>query len=267
MTFILETSHLLTQEAPLHSPVRCSSFRNFYEISRVALHYNVTVPDLSDELDGRSDIDYDELWSVLSRRWSTSDKPMPERSSPAAWKKAEGKFEGVTLSGEFSYSKRSEGPVFDFSLRPLKLEQSYRLARKFGGDRFFVLGIPGFHHNELPSHLQKDTCNFRAEVISWIANIEQCFLGRTWRAFFVKTMQSGKRLRRQNATGEIKYRVYFFAINGQDFSAPNEAAQREGGSHFFREPMSVEALLDWFMPAKANLEQPALKLFARLQLG
>ena len=233
----------------------------------MAQHYSIPISDLSNDLQGRSNIEYEELWSLLSKRWANTEKPMPEQSSSAAWKRTEGKFEGVTLSGELSFSKKSEDSVFDLRLRPLKLEQSYRLSRAFGGDRFFVLGIPGLDQKELPSHLQRDAESFRAEVISWIANTEHHFLGRSWRAFYVKPQQFGQRFRRAIAPGEAKYRIFFFAVNGEDFPALNDAAKNAPGSQMFRQPMSIEALLDWFMPAKSNLNQPALKLFARLQLG
>ena len=245
-----------------------TSFRSFYEITRVALHYNFHVPELLNDLQGKSNVDYDDLWCILSTRWLGLEKPMPERSSPTAWRRAEGSFQGVALSGELSYSKKSQGTIFDFQLKPLKIEQSYRLSREFGGDRFFVLGIPGLDRKDLPLHLRKDAVKFRSDVISWIANTEHFFLGRSWRAFFVRPQKPGKSFRRQDATGEIKYRVFFFAVDGQDFPALNTAAQNHGaGLQKFRQPMSVEDLLDWFMPAKLNLDQPVLKLFARMQLG
>ena len=196
--------------------------------------------------------------------------PLLERSSLVAWQKADEKFERVSLSGKLKFSDATSGPVFDLALSPLKMESSYRLARKFGHDRFFVVGIPSIEPNDLPPCLKPNkptAIAIRDAIIKWLVECPHSFLGRTWRAFYVKP-ESGKKSQKgvKNKADDIRFRVYLFAEDGTGFV--REAIRGEldprACSHL---PMRVKNMVEWFMPSRNNQSQLALKFFSRLALG
>lgn len=198
---------------------------------------------------------------------------LPEKCSPAVWKRSEQGFKGVALTGSLKFLDQPGDRVFDFQIHPLKIEPTYRLARKFGYDRFFILRIPSIDTKDLPCHLQSDP-DAREAILEWLLHTEHSFLGRKWRAFYVKPESN-----RKPGVGSF-YRVYLFAESGRDFQAVErpssvQAAPRLGvatGSEqdprmFNHLSMTRGELIEWFMPARANREQRALKFFTRLALG
>ena len=93
--------------------------------------------------------DYEQMWSLLRLQLSNGNI-MPEKSPENAWKKAEEDSSRVIISGDIKFNEKVGGPVFQFQLKPLKLDKSSRVSRKFGGDRLFVLGIPSIDTKDLP---------------------------------------------------------------------------------------------------------------------
>lgn len=211
--------------------------------------------------------DYGQLWTNLNAYAQTHGKALPERSSIQAWNAAEGP--GIVLTGELSFREKSGGAVFDYHLKPLKLEKSHRLARKYGGDRFLILDIPGLAPKDLPSYLKKDAAIVRSKVLDWLVHIQHSLLGRKWKSFFVKlkpTIKSrrGDRQESQN----IKHRIYLFAEDGEGFMAREAAVKLfSNGSKLAHRVVTVNDLLDWVLPPTENKGQTILKLFARLALG
>lgn len=208
---------------------------------------------------------YDSLWSCLSSVAKTNGAQVPERSSLTAWDRAGLKFEGVALSGKLKFLDQQKGPCFEFHLNPLKLEPSYRLSRKFGSDRFCVLGMPALGPEGLPSYLRRYHDSARDAIVDWLVGTGHKFLGRMWRAFFTKPDGSKKKGVR-NSMKDSRYRIYLFAEDGvgfRDEARPGEADPRlvDGCRK------TVRDMIEWFMPFKANLHQPSLKFFARLALG
>ena len=236
-------------------------------MSRVALHYEMSLTDLFQNL-RRENGERGEFWSSLERVCKKQGKTPPQRSAPSVWKKTEKSFQGVGLSGELSFVKKASGPIFKFSLNPLKLEKPHRFSNKFDGDRFLVLGLPGFEQKDLPLHLQNNAPAVRDAIISWIVDRDHVLLGRTWRAFYIKPKDDFKtRKSKQRTSDVIRHRVYLFAVTGHGFISSDSAKYYRSGQKLPHVSMTVTQLLDWFIPVKSNMEQPALKLFARLSLG
>lgn len=209
---------------------------------------------------------YDELWRLLRSIVRAHGMSLPERSSLTAWEKATANYDGVSLTGELQYAEQPGGPIFDFSLKPMKVEKSYRLARRFGGDRFCAIGMPGLSSENLPGYLKPNHSAVRESIIKRLVDTEFCFLGRIWRAFYLKPDRKKPRGRKQNSFNEPKFRIYFFAQDGHGFGnqpLTGEADPRRN----FHSPMSIANLIDWFMPAEQNRDQYCLKFFTRLALG
>lgn len=194
------------------------------------------------------------------------DKSLPERCSLMAWERASNHYDGVSLTGDLKYTDQPGAPIFEFELKAMKVEKSYRLARKFGGDRFCVVSMPGVSYENLPGHLKSNHAAVRERIVKRLVDTELCFLGRIWRAFYLKPDAKKPRRGKQNGFNESKFRLYYFAIDGHDFRTPSLTGEVDprGNDHA---PISIEKLVDWFMPAKNNLGQTCLKFFTRLALG
>ena len=239
-------------------------FRQLYEIIRVASTCKLDLSNFLISFNSTFE-SYDSLWSSLTSIAKAHGAHIPERSSLAAWDRAGLKFEGVALTGKLKFLDQQKGPCLEFHLNPLKLEPSYRLSRRFGGDRFCVLGIPGLGPESLPSYLKKYHVSARDAITNWLVSTHHKVLGRTWRAFYTKPDASKKKGIRNSMT-DSRYRIYFFAEDGvgfRDGGRPGEVDPRFPD----RPRTTVEQMLEWFMPFKANLDQPSLKFFARLALG
>ncbi|KAL8973519.1 MAG: hypothetical protein Q9197_002229 [Variospora fuerteventurae] len=266
--------HLAVSPFATADPTKDTSIqlRHLYELSRVATYSNISLQDLLRHFDKASD-SYETLWMSMATVAKTYPAALPEKCSPAVWKRSEQGFKGVALTGSLKFLDQPGDRVFDFQIHPLKIEPTYRLARKFGYDRFFILRIPSIDTNDLPCHLQSDS-DAREAILEWLLHTEHSFLGRKWRAFYVKPESN-----RKPGVGSF-YRVYLFAESGRDFQAVErpsavQAAPRLGvatGSEqdprmFNHLSMTRGELIEWFMPARANREQRALKFFSRLALA
>ena len=192
---------------------------------------------------------------------------MPERSSPTAWDRASKDFQGVALTGKLKILDQQKGGIFEFSLNPLKAESSYRLSRQFGSDRFSIFGIPGIDRDGLPTYLKSSADPAREAISEWLVESDHHFLGRTWRAFYTKPDASKRRQKALKIRDDkTRFRVYFFAENGLGFrQGPRRG---EPDPRLLDRPfISVNDMIEWFMPAKANEDQSYLKFYARLSLG
>ncbi|KAL8832807.1 MAG: hypothetical protein Q9170_004729, partial [Blastenia crenularia] len=193
---------------------------------------------------------------------------MPERSSLAAWKQNKQDFQGVALGGSLSFVDQPGEQIFAFKLNPLKIEPAYRLARKFGHDRFFQLTIPSIEASNLPHHLRSDP-SAREAIVDWLVNTEHTFLGRRWRVFYVRNESTKKTATNsQTRFTDVKrfYRVYLFAESGCDFQMKRGSGEKDPRM-FNHTPITRADLIEWFMPTKDNKKQRALKFFTRLALG
>lgn len=261
---LFDETPFLSSSNPGHQFV---SFRQLYEVTRVSIHCKLPMGDFFSCL-GRSINDYEDLWSSLGVIVKTRGQTLPERSGLIAWAKAGEGFEGVALSGELKFAEQRGSPTFEFRLRPLKLERSYRFSRKYGSDRFCVISIPGLDAESLPSYLKQESNMARETIIKWLNDANHRFLGRSWRAFFVKPESSTKKTKRRNQASfnEFKYRIFLFAEDGNDFRNENQFGELDSRKPN-HPPKTVKSLVDWFMPASENRDELSLKLFTRLSLG
>lgn len=235
-------------------------------MTRIARACNLPIVDFSKFLKQGID-DYDQLWTALSSVTKKHNATMPERSSTAAWKRAGTSYDCVGLTGGLKFSEHPNEPLLNFDLKPIKLESSYRLSRKFGGDRFCIITMPGMEHSDLPKHTKGSQSVVRQAVIKWLVGTDHHFLGCKWRVFYVKPESSRKAARKgQKKPTRLGYRIFFFAEDGHNFF--KEAGMGEPDPRkLSHRPMSTANLIEWFMPPKQNPDQTCLKLFARLALA
>ena len=210
--------------------------------------------------------DYETLWSILGKTVNTQKEnaSLPERSSPTAWASAGSNYDRVLLSGDIKFVDSPGNAIFSLSLKPLRLESSYRLARKFCHDRFLILGFPGLSSEDVPQHLKNCQANLHTAIIKWVLDIEHSFAGRKWRAFYVKPAELKKGRTGANKSNDSRHRIYFFAEDGFDFRHSGGELDPRLRNH---NPIGIRQLIDWFMPSKENSDQFCLKFFSRMALG
>ena len=127
--------------------------------------------------------DYDTVWSSLIAIVRDSGQALPERSSLKAWQRASTNYDGLFLSGDLRFSEQQGGPFFEFALKLMKIEKSYRFAQRFGAERFCVIGIPGISSEYLPYFLKDRQLPCRDGTINRLVDTDFHFSGRIWRAF------------------------------------------------------------------------------------
>ena len=251
-------------------------FRQVYEVCRVAQSLKIDTDAFSTLLTVRED-NYVSLWSSLSKIIQAHNQNPPERSPLTAWSKAVNQFHGVSLSAKLTFSDSSQlsTTVFDVQYFPMKMETSYRLSRHFGGDRFLVLAIPGFIPKDLPACFKAHAAGFRDAFVKWIVTEEHRIFGRRWRAFYVRPESSKKIRKGVRGIGESKFRVYLFAVDGHGFEKSQMPTKYRVPGEFderispilHRMQISVQQMIEWFIPLKQNQDKQSLKSFQRLKLG
>lgn len=226
------------------------------------MHYKTPATHLYKHVDLVQSIqleEYECLWSALISFPNKNSSSVPERSQPAAWHAAVDTYDRVAFKAELRFSESPKQPLFNLRIHPLALEDSYRLARHFGFDRFMILNVPSLDTKDLPKHIPGNAEEAREAIIEWLVDSPHYLLGREWRAFYVKprpTLRQGKAAK--DTSGQ--WRVYLFAVDGYGFHPP-------GCSPDVHPQLAVEDMVKWFLPFKNNQDSSALKLFARLQLA
>lgn len=244
-------------------PVRCR-----YELERIARAWDVP----SDKMlvgEKAPFSKYDDFWRWIQNHTQRFGKSLPEKAAAKAWDSAinqfrhEEKHSEVTIfSGDLSWS---EPGILKLKLNPLRIERSCRFHRRFGADRFLTLTIPA--PARPPEHLRfpSQPSLLRESIVKWLTRNDHHCLGRTWRPFYVEEVKNKKK-----QTGDIKFRIEFFAVDGVDFKQnkrkdPALAAAGQGSDK--HTPMSIESLLEWHIPKLPNIKQSDCKLFQRIALG
>lgn len=245
-----------------------------YEIMRVFIHAGVPLVNLV--LPGNQQWEnYDSVWAFIRGLPQLANRQFPERSSKEAWAACQDNFRrgsrGVAMSGSLRYrDSSSTGPLFRFQLEPLRLEQTYRLRRRFGNDRFLELDIPNLTGRRVPKVL-RDFPEGKSVVIEWLFEDMHPVFGRFWVPFCTKPKEGKER--KAEATDQqseidtgVAHRIYFFAVHGSGFG-DNGGTPKELETVETRTAMSVGALLNWIRPTWENRKESYLKLFARTSLG
>ncbi|KAI9682554.1 MAG: hypothetical protein M1829_000347 [Trizodia sp. TS-e1964] len=282
--------------------LEAAPFHIRYEICRIAQACRANLSSLAANYKGGL-TDYAELWNWFRSQYSLKGTTLPEQTRPDAWAAANDKgFENISLAGDFCFStiKNAAGnsvQKLEFKLKPMNRETtSYRLARRFGSDRFLVVGLPalsgksGAHlrtviayylDRKIPSPISKckgDT--FQEEFYTWFLRSTHRFAGRSWRAFYAKdkgTKASKAKKSIDNpkdnkdaslaSMNQVKHLVYLFAQSGCDILKKKDSVVTKAEDRSQHLHMSVHKLWEWFFCFDRNLSMTCCKAFARMALG
>ena len=211
---------------------------------------------------------YGKIWSVLAGYLDKSGKRMPERSSLEAWKAADGDFERVSLTGDLKFSTSPTEPLLRFQLKPLKLEYSFRLKRKYSGHRFLQVDMPGVSPRELPEFLKRNEEPARERIITWLTSTRFHLLGRQWRPFYSKP-QGATSVSRKAAKfnfNEPRLKIFLFAEEGFGLiERGSNAFTNDNGTK--STATTVEQMIQWLIDVPNHQEEKCLKLYSRIALG
>ena len=255
-------------------------FRKRYELLRVSQYAGLSISDLVPNTQSAGD-DYQKLWASIFSVAAKANRKLPDRSRAEAWNFAYGSYrddtktKSVIFSGTLDWNKPGIPGLLNLQLQPLRLEEGCRFHRAYGSDRFMSISMPSLSGAHLPDHLKHHHEAVHASITAWLAKSEHEIAGRTWKAFFVEGAK--RRWRKRNRDTEeskkkektvniLGFKIHLFAIGGIDFLNKNGHSPPEDLSRSHTKD-SVESLLDWHIPVRANLESTDLKAFQRFALG
>lgn len=246
------------------------SLRYRYELERIGRAWDVPFDRMlvGDSIPFKT---YDGFFRWIARHNQRNEKLLPEQSNRRAWDAATGNFksgkhsEVVVFSGGLDWCEPGQPGIFKLRLNPLKMEKTCRFHRRFGSDRFLSLTMPALTKPPKHLRLQSQSSLIRESLASWLTQNDHHCMGRKWRPYFVEEAKSKRKTK-----PEPRFRVEFFAVDGEDFGhsydlSPSIAPLCQGSEN--RTPMTVEALMDWHMPAEANMSQSSCKFFQRISIG
>jgi len=245
-----------------------------YEILRIFLFTGASLKDLKLPIRKQDWSNYDTLWNILRKLAIMKEKRFPDKVGREAWAAANSNFRqgslGITMTGSLRYSaSSSSGPLFNFQLEPLKLEPTHRLSRRFGCDRFLEIDIPCFTDRRVPKVIQDLGARGKAILVEWLGDSHH-LMARMWVRFYTKPRdRKPKKVDHGNIEVDLTDRVFFFAIDGNEFLPvlPLKETPELSDNIEHRRAWSVESLLNWIRPTWENRDEPALKLFARTALA
>lgn len=251
------------------------SFHVRYEIVRVFLHAQVPVSKLIAVPESCELNNYDTLWHFLESLTCLKGKPFPAKCSKRVWamachplfRKDKDPNEAITVSWDLEFTESFDSQsIFRIRLKPLKIDRSNRLSRRFGSDRFAEMEVPEVKAATLPKPLDLVADEARDLIMEWLGTQPLNFLGRKYRSFFCKPKERPKRVSKEDAQRhtEPTFIVYLFATDGTGSGKRLPGPEEKVGCHTF---MRVEELLSWIRPPCLNQQQPFLKLFARTGLA
>lgn len=231
-----------------------------WELTRIALAYDVPLHDLASSLPVRDD-GYDALWPQMVETAGrlrrehvalASKKFVPPlQTRNNAWTAAD-ESPNVIRTGKLCFRSKGSPLAFKLLLSPLKLEvKSCRFARKSGAHRFLYLTIPSLQNAKLPDYLSGQTTNLRQRLQQWLLVPEKQLMGYSWTVFCTRAAKTTKKANKRGDAEDLGgYMVVLFATKGYGLQA-----------------VEVGDILNWFMPLHLNLESPVCKAFARIDLG
>lgn len=219
---------------------------------------------------------FGEIWTSLERLCALEGlKSMPTKSAIQDWTTLENRYLDQKSNKAIYFKARldwndhpNDDPtpenLFKLQLNEIQLEQSCRLYRRFGADRFLVLSVPEFSSPPKRFRLQGDReTSLRKEIVDFLAGGPHFIAGRYWKVFYVetdKTKKSKREDKAKNLKTEVKswLKVFMFAETGYDIVP--ESRPRLCSGH---EEVMSEAVAEWHMPVQANMKSTDLKLFSR----
>ena len=212
-------------------------------------------------------LDYEELWSHLQQCPALQNKRFPERCNKDVWNAAMADcsrgYRAVVFTGTLSYtSPDSTASLLQFRLEPMRFDDSHRLGRRFGHDRFLELDFPHLSGKNVPGIVKKLGKQGQWLLVTWLVDgVHQAF-GRTWKPFHLKPKERRNRKREgRDDEFDTGHRIHLFAVDGHGFESISNPLNSSS-----REKISIERLLDMIRPTDINKNEKFLKLFARTDL-
>lgn len=269
---MIQTENQLTDLARIPKGLENTPLVVLWEVTRVALHCDVDITRLNLKYDDTWK-DQDTLWTSLKSCRAFKSKRLPPKSDPRAWllglqSNFESDGEAVIFTATMHPTKSKVGPAMRLELHPLKREQSSRLFRHFGSDRFLEVRIP------IVDSWQSGEKDVEAVAARWLTRIPHHFMDRRWSGFYVRErslkVESLDKQRPLESKAVFYDRVMLFAEEGRDLSRPGPpqmAASPSTFDHNIREACSRNNMLNWLLNLDDNTSESYLKLFHRVALG
>ncbi|KAK5382464.1 hypothetical protein LTR20_005904 [Exophiala xenobiotica] len=273
-------SHTFRRQAclPQHVP-----FWLCWEIHRLAHLFGELPLDLHGSIKKLCKSDtpsFDQFWSAVKALSHETAISPPQKSEVPHWMETEDRYEdpsstnALYLTASLEWSDKLSQGMFKFRPSEIRLEQSCRLYRKFGADRFLVLFAPYFSTDSYPSKLReklraqdKDNGAVYKKITKFLTEGRHFIAGRYWRVFYV---EPEKRKNRRKEHQQPRQKFFLFAETGYDMIPPplalemNRSALKISGHH---QEISLETVAQWHMPIAANSTSTDLKLFSRWGIG
>ncbi len=171
----------------------------------------------------------------------------------------------VVLTASMTLNPSTTGLEMLLQLHPLKHEQSCRLHRRFGPDRFLELQIPSldsWNSYGIPKEESENT------VARWLTQNSHCFLGRNWAAFWVRS--EGRRSTTKDSRDSKTLgheRVSFFATDSVGHSPSGGPSPLNNDGSKSAAKCTRNEMLQWLLQFDMNGGERYLKLLSRVSLG
>lgn len=239
---------------------------------RVALYCSIDPADVEIQYEEHW-LDQEKFWKDLKAHPGFRRKKFPDKCDIRAWNHSvhtdfRSGSRAVVLTASMNLNPCKTSPALLLELFPLKLEQSCRLHRRFGSDRFLDLRIPSLDSWSFP-RLPKE--GLQTAVAHWLTQSSHNFLTRKWEAFWIRSeARRTTTIETQigpETTSSSYERVTFFATDGKDFSPASAPSLGNDIKPRPKLKCTRDAMLQWLLQFDKNGRQPYLKLFSRLSLG
>ena len=251
-------------ELDIQGALKGASMRVRYECTRLASHYQYPLEQIN-SCDIADLEDYRFLWRFFEKQAGRTIQHPPEMVTPPVWKAAGDDFAEISLKAKLVFNPKNVGPLFQLRLEPLRSERSCRFQRAFGGDRFLYLSVPAITASKLPLQLGDRRNGIQSAYKEWLCK-EKRFLGCTWVTLLVEN--KGRKLGGFLPDNEVGGQsVVLFATEVAQRSAPTSLTGKENQGCLAQSIISVEDVINWFLPTQSNLGQLQCKAYARLELG
>ncbi|KIW68261.1 hypothetical protein PV04_04218 [Phialophora macrospora] len=228
------------------------------------LYQKVRQSDVKNEFSG------DRLYDTVKTYLGKDRQSLLARSDLPTWMTSQNRYWNqekntvVYFTAALEWSEDPHQGLFQLQLNPVQLEQSCRLYRKFGADRFVVLSTPVFSSPpEKIRSLAKDHVPLHKKITDFLASNQHFIGGRYWRICFAEAAKKAR------PKSENRIKITLFAETGFDIIRPPPAnlgalILGDGRRHL---QIMLEDLMQWHIPIGANFNSPDLKLFSRWSLG
>ncbi|KIX09342.1 uncharacterized protein Z518_00421 [Rhinocladiella mackenziei CBS 650.93] len=271
----------LTQNNPFKQKAQLPSDVPFWlcwELYRISLSLDLIPITLYKTLRAKreeNNMTLDSFWDFVKQLCrEKTNTPIPPKSDLSAWTTEDGQYESsdlrkvIYLTGTLDWNDDPANGLLKFRPNAIHCEQSCRLYRKFGADRFLVLSTPVFERYPYPEKLRPQgsgTESLHKKITEFLAKGPHFIAGRYWRVFYVEAEKSKNRKNQQGP----RLKWVLFAERGYDI-APSRPPQlhmqfpKVDGRH---QMITVEDLTQWHMPLDANMDSTDLRLFSRWSIG